>query len=86
MIFISFWSVNCWSTKYNFGWSANTTSQNQMHASSCKTNNRVLNPEHILYVGTNDLNTEKAASHISKSILDLANSLKNGVYVSVIVP
>ena len=51
---------------------------------------RELNPEHIiLYVGTNDLNTEKTASQISKSILDLANSLKNEtntVHVSLIVP
>ena len=51
---------------------------------------RELNPDHIiLHVGTNDLNTEKAASQISKSILDLANSLKNEtntIHVSLIVP
>ena len=39
---------------------------------------RELNPEHIiLHVGTNDLDTEKTTSQISKSILDLASSLKN---------
>ena len=48
---------------------------------------RELNPEYIiLHVGTNDLKTEKAASQISKSILDLANSLKNAAYVLLIVP
>ena len=50
---------------------------------------RELNPDHIiLYVGTNDLNTEKTASQISKSISDLANSLKNEtntIQVSLIV-
>ena len=39
---------------------------------------RELNPQHIiLHVGTNNLNSEKTASQISNSILDLANSLKN---------
>ena len=39
---------------------------------------RELNPEDIfLHVGTNDINSEKKASQISKSILVLANSLKN---------
>ena len=51
---------------------------------------RELNPEHIiLHVGTNDLNTEKTASQILKSILDLANSLKNEantIHVPLIVP
>ena len=49
-----------------------------------------LNPEHIiLHVDTNGLNTEKTASQVSKSILDLANSLKNEtntIHVSLIVP
>ena len=43
----------------------------------------------ILHVGINDLNTEKTVSQISKSILDLANSLKNEtntIHVSLIVP
>ena len=57
-----------------------------MHA---KPTIRELNPYHIiLHVGTNDLNTEKTASQISKSILDLANSLKNEtntIHVSLIV-
>ena len=51
---------------------------------------RELNPEHIiLHVGTNDLNTEKTASQVSKSILDLVNSLKNEtntIHASLIVP
>ena len=51
---------------------------------------RELNPEHIiLHVDTNGLNTEKTASQVSKSILDLANSLKNEtntIHVSLIVP
>ena len=39
---------------------------------------RELNPQHIiLHVGNNNLNSEKTASQISNSILDLANSLKN---------
>ena len=50
---------------------------------------RELNPEHIiLQVGANDLNTEKTASQISNSILDVANSLKketNTIQVSLIV-
>ena len=50
---------------------------------------RELNPEHIiLHVGTNDVNSEKTASQISKSILDLENSLKNEtntIHVSLIV-
>ena len=47
---------------------------------------RELNPEHILHVGTND---QKTANRISKSILDLANSLKNEtntIHVLLIVP
>ena len=51
--------------------------------------NRELNPEHnILHVGTSDLNSEKTATQISESILDLANSLKhktNTTHVSLIV-
>ena len=51
---------------------------------------RELNPEcSILHVCTNDLNTEKTASQISKSILHLANSLKNEtntIHFSLIVP
>ena len=51
---------------------------------------RELNPEHIiLHVDTNGLNSEKTASQVSKSILDLANSLKNEtntIHVSLIVP
>ena len=51
---------------------------------------REVNPEHIiLHVGTNDLNSEKTASQISNSIIDLANSLKNetnNIHVSLIVP
>ena len=51
---------------------------------------RELNPEHIiLHVGTNDLNSERTASQISKSILDLVNSLRNEtntIHVSLIVP
>ena len=53
-----------------------------------KPTTRELNPEHIiLHVGTNDLKTEKTASQISKSILDLVNSLKNitnTIHVSLI--
>ena len=43
----------------------------------------------ILHVATNDLNLEKTARQISKSILDLANFLKNEtntINVSLIVP
>ena len=51
---------------------------------------REVSPEHIiLHVGTNDLNSEKTASKISNSIIDLANSLKNetnNIHVSLIVP
>ena len=51
---------------------------------------REINPEHIiLHVGTSDLNSEKTASQISNSIIDLANSLKNetnNIHVSSIVP
>ena len=51
---------------------------------------REMNPEHIiLHVGTNDLNSEKSASHIANSIIELANSLKNDnntIHISVIVP
>ena len=37
-----------------------------------KPSTRELNPEHIIFhVGTNDLNSEKIASQISKPILDL---------------
>ena len=51
---------------------------------------REVNPEDIiLHVGTNDLNSEKTASQISNSIIDLANSLKNetnNIHVSLIFP
>ena len=47
-------------------------------------------PDHtILHVGTNDLRTEKTASQIANSIMDLTTSLKNNgnlVIVSGIVP
>ena len=36
-----------------------------------------INPQQIiLHVGTNDLKTERAASQIAKSIIDLSISLK----------
>ena len=51
---------------------------------------REYNPEHvILHVGTNDLNSEKTASQIASSIIELAVSLKNDantIHVSLIVP
>ena len=51
---------------------------------------RDINPEHIiLHVGTNDLTTEKTASQISRSIIELGTSLKNDtntVSISAIVP
>ena len=51
---------------------------------------RDFNPEHIiLHVGTNDLNSEKTASQIANSIIELALSLKNetnNIHVSLIVP
>ena len=47
-------------------------------------------PDHIiLHVATNDLRTEKTASQIAKSIMDLTTSLKNNgnsVILSGIVP
>ena len=50
---------------------------------------RELNPKHITsHVATNDPNTEKTASQISSSILDLANSLKNEtntIHISLIL-
>ena len=42
-----------------------------------------------MHVGTNDLNTEKTASQIARSIIDLACSLKNdsnNIHISLIVP
>ena len=49
-----------------------------------------LNPEHIiLHAGTNALNSRKTTSKISKSILDLTNSLRNDtntIHVSLTVP
>ena len=49
-----------------------------------------FNLEHIiLHVGTNDLNTERTASQIAKSIVDLCQSLKtdtNTIRVSLIIP
>ena len=50
---------------------------------------REYDPEHvILHVGTNDLNSEKTASQIASSIVELAVSLKNdtNTNVSLIVP
>ena len=51
---------------------------------------RDFNPEHvIIHVGTNDLNSDKTASQIANSIVELALSLKNennNIYVSLIVP
>ena len=51
---------------------------------------RETNPEHIIiHVGTNDLNSEKTASEIANSIVDLANSIKNEtntIHVSLLVP
>ena len=51
---------------------------------------RDFNPEHIIiHVGTNDLNSEKTASQIATSIIELATSLKNEtnkIYISLIVP
>ena len=51
---------------------------------------RDFNPEHIIiHVGTNDLNSEKTASQIANSIVELALSLKsesNKIYISLIVP
>ena len=50
---------------------------------------RETNPKHIiLHVGTNDLKSEKIASQIANSIIELANSLKNetnSIHVSLIV-
>ena len=49
-----------------------------------------INPQQIiLHVGTNDLKTERTASQIAKSIIDLSISLKkngNMIAVSGIVP
>ena len=51
---------------------------------------RDINPQQIiLHVGTNDLKTERTASQIAKSIIDLSTSLKkneNMIAVSGIVP
>ena len=51
---------------------------------------RDFNPDHIiLHCGTNDLNSERTASQIAKSIIELALSLKsknNKISVSLIVP
>ena len=51
---------------------------------------RDINPEHtIFHVGTNDLKSEKTASQIANSIIELANSLRNetnSIHVSLIVP
>ena len=50
---------------------------------------RDINPQQIiLHVGTNDLKTERIASQIAKSIIDLSISLKNGnmIAASGIVP
>ena len=51
---------------------------------------REFNPNHIiLHVGTNELKSSKTASLISRSVIDLALSLKsetNAVMISLIVP
>ena len=51
---------------------------------------RDFNLEHIIqHVGTNDLNTDRTASQIAKSTVDLRRSLKtdtNIITVSLIVP
>ena len=51
---------------------------------------REFNPNHIiLHVGTNELKSSKTASQISRSVIDLALSLKsetNAVMISLIVP
>ena len=51
---------------------------------------RDFNPDHIiLHCGTNDLNSERTASQIARSIIELALSLKskdNKISVSLIVP
>ena len=51
---------------------------------------RDVNPDHvILHCGTNDLNSERTASQIARSIIELALSLKskdNKISVSLIVP
>ena len=51
---------------------------------------RDINPEHMtLHVGTNDLTTEKTASQMSRSIIELGTSSKNDtntVSISAIVP
>ena len=51
---------------------------------------REFNPNHIiLHVGTNELKSSKTASQISRSVIDLALSLKsetNAVTISLIVP
>ena len=54
------------------------------------TRNREFNPNHIiLHVGTNERKSSKTASQISRSVIDLALSLKseaNAVTISLIVP
>ena len=51
---------------------------------------REYNPEHvILHVGTNDLNSEKTASQIASSIVELAVPLRNDtntIHISLTVP
>ena len=51
---------------------------------------RYFNPDHIiLHCGTNDLNAERTASQIARSIIELALSLKssdNKISISLIVP
>ena len=42
---------------------------------------REINPKHIfLHVGTSDLKSEKTASQIAYSIIELANSLRMKLY------
>ena len=47
---------------------------------------RDFNPEHILHCGTNNLSSERTASQIAKSIIELALSLKNKIPIFLIVP
>ena len=51
---------------------------------------REFNPNHIiLHVGTNELKSSKTASQMTRSVIDLALSLKseiNTVTISLIVP
>ena len=48
-----------------------------------------FNPDHILHCGTNDLNSDRTASQIARSIIELALSLKSKnskILIPLIVP